>query len=300
VTKQPAGWNDAMNLRIGISGWRYGPWRGTFYPEDLAQKRELEYASRQINSIEINGTHYSLQRPSSFKRWYDETPEGFVFAVKGSRYITHMKRLKGIETPLANFFASGLLLLKEKLGPFLWQFPPNMQFDEALFEHFLQMLPKDTQAAARLARRHDEKLKHGAHTRGNGRRPLRHAVEIRHESFRDAKFVRLLRRHDAALVIADTAGKWPLIEDITASFVYIRLHGDKQIYVSGYTPRALDRWAERIRLWRDGREPPDARKVLDAAAPKRKHRNIYVYFDNDVKVRAPVDAINLMKRLDEQ
>jgi uncharacterized protein YecE (DUF72 family) len=283
--------------RIGISGWTYAPWRGTFYPDDLAHKRELEYASRKLNSIEINGTFYSLQRPETFQRWYEQTPDEFLFAVKGSRYITHMRRLRDVKTPLANFFASGILLLREKLGPFLWQFPPNLAFDEERFDEFFDLLPRDTESAARLARRHDERMEGRAHTRAEGKRPLRHAVEIRHESFRDEKFIRLLRRRKIALVIADTAGRWPLMEDITAGFVYIRLHGDKQIYVSGYTPRALDRWADRIRRWQRGSEPADARKALDVKPPPRKSRDIHVYFDNDVKVRAPRDAMNLAKRL---
>src|SRR2546421_9997190 len=131
-------------VRIGISGWRYGPWRGTFYPQKLQQKRELEYASRKLNSIEINGSFYSLQRPSSYRAWYEATPDGFVFAVKGGRFITHMKRLRDVDEATANFFASGILLLREKLGPILWQFPPNMGFDEQKFADFFELLPKDT------------------------------------------------------------------------------------------------------------------------------------------------------------
>src|SRR5437763_1828647 len=147
------------NLRIGISGWTYAPWRGTFYPEDLAQKRELEYASRQLNSIEINGSFYSLQTPKSYAAWYEATPEGFVFSVKGGRFITHMKKLKDVEKPLANFFASGVLALREKLGPILWQFPPQFGFDAERFERFFEMLPRDMTAAAKLAKRHDERMK---------------------------------------------------------------------------------------------------------------------------------------------
>src|SRR4051812_11232870 len=142
-----------LQTRIGISGWNYGPWRGTFYPPDLAHRRELEYASRRLNSIEINGTFYSLQRPQSFRKWYDETPEGFVFSIKGGRFITHIKKLKDVEMPLANFLASGVLLLKEKLGPILWQFPPGFAFNAARFEAFFELLPRTTKAAAALARR---------------------------------------------------------------------------------------------------------------------------------------------------
>jgi uncharacterized protein YecE (DUF72 family) len=288
----------AGDVRIGISGWRYGPWRGTFYPEDLPQKRELEYASRQVNSIEVNGSFYSLQTPGSYRAWYDATPADFVFSVKGGRYITHLRRLRDVEQPLANFLASGVLALREKLGPILWQFPPNFALDIERFEAFFEVLPRDTASAARLARRHDEKLKHLAFTRVEENRPLRHAVEVRHESFYDAAFVKLLRKHDVALVVADTAGKWPFMEDVTASdFVYVRLHGDEQLYVSGYTGEALDRWAAKVRAWRAGRDPGDAQIVGPKMKSRRKPRDVYVYFDNDVKVRAPVDARGLAHRL---
>src|SRR5687768_5588375 len=187
------------HLRIGISGWTYAGWRGVFYPSGLAQKRELEYASRQFNSIEINGTFYSLQRPSSFALWYDQTPGGFQFAIKGSRFITHLKRLKDVETPLANFFASGLLCLREKLGPILWQLPPSFRFDRDRLAAFFELLPRDTAAASRLARRHDEKIKGRAATKTDRIRPLRHALEVRHPSFETAGFVQLLREHDIAM-----------------------------------------------------------------------------------------------------
>ena len=287
--------------RIGISGWTYGPWRGVFYPKGLAQHRELEYASRELPTIEINGTHYSLQRPECFESWYAATPPGFVFAVKGSRFITHMKRLNDIGKPLANFFASGLFALKEKLGPFLWQFPPNFQFDADKLAAFFQLLPRDTEEALRLARRRDERVKGRCRLSIDACRPLRHAIEIRHESFRDPRFVKLLRRHRIGLVVADTAGKWPLVEDVTADFVYIRLHGDTELYASGYTPEALDEWARRIRAWLAGGEVDDARKI-DPAMPKplARGRDVYCYFDNDVKVHAPFDAKALIARVHGQ
>lgn len=285
--------------RIGISGWTYGPWRGTFYPEKLSHKDELSFASGQLNSIEINGTFYSLQRPSSFQTWYEQTPPDFVFSVKGGRFITHMKKLKGVDTALANFFASGVLLLKEKLGPILWQFPPNFAFDPIRFEDFFKVLPRDTRAAAALARHHDAKMKHGVATTADVNLPIRYAVEIRHESFRTPAFIKLLRKHRIALVFADTAGKWPYMEDLTSDYIYCRLHGDEELYVSGYTPAALDRWATRIRLWQRGSAPPDA--VLCAPPPRdsraKKTRDVYVYFDNDAKVRSPYDALQLAARL---
>jgi uncharacterized protein YecE (DUF72 family) len=283
------------DVRIGISGWRYEPWRGTFYPKDLKQDDELKFASSHFNSIEINGSFYSLQKPQYYQRWYEETPKDFVFAAKGARYITHMKRLRDVEAPVANFFASGILCLKEKIGPILWQFPPNFKCDVEKFESFFKLLPNDTKAAAKLASRHDEKVK-DAWTKTDKNRPLRHAVEIRHESFRDEKFVRLLRKYGIAIVVADTAGKWPLMEDLTADFVYIRLHGDEEIYVSGYTPAAIRHWAGRVAAWREGKQPPDARCVLETSR-KAKSRDVYVYFDNDVKVRAPRDAMMLAKIL---
>src|SRR5688572_23137543 len=277
--------------RIGISGWTYGPWRWVFYPKGLAQKRELEFASRQLNSIEINGSFYSLQRPSSYQAWHDATPDDFVFSVKGARFITHMKKLRDVEAPVANFFASGVLCLRNKLGPILWQFPPNMRFDEGKFQRFFEMLPRDTKAAAEVAKGHDERMKGRSWTKSDVDLPIRYAVEIRHESFKTPAFVDLLRQYDVALVFADIAGKWPYFEDVTADFIYARLHGDKELYVSGYTDSALDWWAARLCAWREGKEPPDPKRVSGKRAPRTKHRDVYVYFDNDVKVRAPFDAI---------
>ena len=285
------------DTRIGISGWRYAPWRGVFYPKDWPQKRELDYAASRLNSLEINGSFYSLQRPKNYAQWHGQTPDNFVFSVKGPRYITHMKRLRDIEGPLANFFASGLLALKEKLGPILWQFPPNFTFDEEKLKAFFRLLPRNTKEAADLAKHHDAWLKGRALTRADANRPLPHAIEIRHASFADASFVDLLRRHKIALVFADTAGKWPYAEDLTADFVYARLHGDKELYASGYDEPALDKWAARFATWRDGKQPPDARLWSSKKPPKAKQRDIYVYFDNDVKVRAPFDAMALADRM---
>jgi len=284
-------------IRIGISGWRYEGWRGVFYPEDLAQRRELEYASRRFPSIEINGTFYSLQRPGHFQDWYDATPAGFVFAVKGSRFISHMKRLKDIEKPLANFLASGLFNLREKTGPFLWQFPPDFRFNADRLEAFFELLPRDAEAALALARRRDARVKGRCRLAIDCNRELRHAIEIRHESFLDGAFVALLRKHNIALVVADTAGKWPFVEDVTADFMYLRLHGDKVLYASGYSDRALDLWAERIRAWSAGGERPGAQKISDRAPAKRASRDVYCYFDNDAKVKAPFDAMRLIAKL---
>jgi uncharacterized protein YecE (DUF72 family) len=286
------------DIRIGISGWRYGPWRGAFYPSTLPQRLELWYAARIMSAIEINGSFYSLQRPQYYAEWYDQTPAGFVFAVKGPRFITHMKRLRDIETPLANFFASGVFNLREKLGPILWQFPPNLHYDRARFAHFLELLPKNTSAALRLARKRDYRLRGRSRLAIDAERPLRHAIEIRHESFLDPDFVKLLREYRVALVIAETARKWPLLEDLTSDFVYLRLHGDKELYRSGYGDAALDRWAQRIALWHRGREPGDAHRVSPHPSKRSRPRDVFCFFDNtDVKLRAPVDAQSLMRRL---
>lgn len=286
-------------LRIGISGWRYAGWRGKFYPKDLVQRRELEFAASIFNTVEINGSFYSLQLPSSYRRWYAATPPDFLFAVKGGRFITHMKKLRGVETALANFFASGVLALREKLGPILWQLPPSLGFDSDRLHEFFSLLPRDTTEAARLAKRHDNKLKAPTFTRlerAVAGRSLRHAIEVRHQSFMTEDFFRLLRQQNIGFVIADTAGKFPYAEDLTADFVYIRLHGAEKLYVSGYDDRALDSWANRIKLWRRGQQPRDARLVAGRQNDGRS-RDVFVYFDNDAKVHAPFDAIRLTQRL---
>jgi uncharacterized protein YecE (DUF72 family) len=284
-------------VRIGISGWTYPPWRGVFYPPDLPHRRELEFAASRMNSIEINGSFYSLQRPSSYRGWFDQTPDDFVFAVKGGRFITHMKKLADVDTPLANFFGSGVLALEHKLGPLLWQLPPMLGFDPDRLSAFFDQLPRTTGEAARLAERHDTRLRHGAVAATSVDRPLRHAVEVRHHSYETSSFVDILREHDIAVVVADTAGKWPFLEDLTSDFVYVRLHGSQELYVSGYDEQGLDWWAARVRAWAEGGSSPDARTVGKPAEPEPSGRDVYVYFDNDVKVRAPFDAIGLAARL---
>ena len=284
----------AGDVRIGISGWTYTPWRGVFYPKGLPQKRELEYAAQQFRSIEINGTFYGMQRPDAFAAWAAQVPDDFVFAVKGPRFITHMKRLNQTEAPLANFIASGLLRLGSKLGPVLWQFPPNFRFDAERIEDFLKLLPHDTGSAASLGRNHDNRLKAPAWLKVEQQQQLRHAFEIRHDSFRDRAFVDLLRHYDVALVCADTVD-WPLLMDVTSDFVYCRLHGSEQLYASGYDDAALETWARRIAAWARGSEPDDAELVGPKA--RRQPRDVFVYFDNDQKVRAPVDARALAERV---
>lgn len=283
-------------LRIGISGWRYPNWRGAFYPLGLPQREELAFAAERMNSIEINGSFYSLQRPELYSAWYRATPDNFVFAVKGSRFITHMKKLRDVETALANFFASGVFRLGDKLGPFLWQFPENLGFDER-FEAFFELLPKNSEQASELTMRHDSRLRGRSETRLPGRRRLRHAMEVRSRSFCCPEFIALLRRYGIALVVAETAGRFPYLEDVTADFVYVRLHGDVELYASGYSPEALARWGRRIRAWRAGREPRGAITASPKAAQPRAKRDVYVYFDNDYKLRAPFDAMALARLL---
>jgi len=289
--------HDTGDIRIGISGWTYAPWRGNFYPDDVPQSGELAFASRQFRSIEINGTFYGLQKPEVFGRWADETPDDFVFAVKAPRFITHIKRLREPKAPLANFLASGVLRLGEKLGPLLWQFPPSFKFERELLEEFLALLPHDTEAAEELARQHDERLKL-AWLKTDAKRPMRHAIEIRHESFRDPGFIELLRKYDVALVCADTV-KWPRLMDVTSDFIYCRLHGSTELYRSGYDEAALEQWAQRIRHWSGGQPMSDG-DFAGKPETKAKPRDVFMYFDNTDKLRAPDDARTLMAKLGPQ
>ncbi len=287
----------SSGIRVGISGWTYAPWRGVFFPRGLRQKDELAYASGRFNSIEINGTFYALQRPESYRSWYAQTPGAFVFSVKAPRFITHIRRLKDVGPALANFFASGLLELREKLGPLLWQLPPSFAFDPGRLRDFFALLPRSTAAASRLAARHDSHVRLTGWPAGAGDRPIRHALEVRHASFQTPEFLSLLRANDVALVVADTAGKWPIFEDVTSSFVYVRLHGDSELYVSGYTPSALKAWASKVASWHEGRKPAAPGVHRAGPPPAGRSRDVFVYFDNDVKTRAPFDAMRLAHRL---
>jgi uncharacterized protein YecE (DUF72 family) len=288
----------AGKIRIGVSGWRYTPWRGNFYPRGLAQSRELQYAATAFPSIELNGSFYSLQRPSSYRMWAQQTPPGFVFAIKGSRYITHMLKLRNIEAALANFLASGLFELGDKLGPILWQFPPMLGFNAQVFEDFFSILPRTTEEAMWIAHAHDDRLK-GHHALEPLRNmELRHAVEVRHPSFESPDFIRMLRRHGIAWVVADTPRPWPLFEDVTADFIYMRLHGSTELYNSRYTTDELERWARLMRAWANGDDPPEARRILHERAPQVASRDVYCYFDNTDKLHAPGNARELMELLD--
>ncbi len=268
-------------IRVGISGWRYAPWRGVFYPPGLPQRLELAHAAGKLSSVEVNGSFYSLQRPSSWRSWSAQVPDDFLFAVKGPRFITHMKKLVDVEAPLGTFLASGVLSLGDKLGPLLWQLPPNLGFHPDRLAAFFDLLPRRTSDAAAFAGAHHDadKLKEPADTTSPVDRPLRHVLEARHPSFRTPTFCELLRAHDIGMVVADSAGTWPMFDEVTSDLVHVRLHGDTELYASGYGEAALDRWAAKVRAW-------------DAAG-----LDVLVYFDNDIKVHAPFDAIALQQRL---
>lgn len=269
-------------VRVGVSGWRYARWRGDFYPAGMPQRTELEYIGRRFSSVELNGSFYSLQRPSSYIRWRDSVPPHFLFAVKGSRYVTHMLRLRDTGTALANFFASGLLALGPQLGPILWQLPERQRFDPEVLDAFLQILPRSTGEALALGRRHDERLEGRAWLELDSDLPLRYAIEPRSKSFDDPRFAELLQEHGVAVTVADTAGKWPRFDALTADFVYVRLHGAQMLYHSGYTPDELREWADLLLSWTDGSGAADGRP-----------RDVFVYFDNDARGHAPHDALAL-------
>jgi len=282
-------------IRVGPSGWNYEGWRGDFYPGDLPKSRELSYVGDRFDTVEVNGTFYALSTPKSFRRWYGAVPAGFVFAVKGSRYITHNKKLKDVSGALANFFAQGVLELDDKLGPVLWQLSKSLHFDEDRVEGFLAQLPHDTDAAAALARRHDDRIEDVAYGPGANHR-LRHVLEIRHPSYLCEEMISLARRHGVALAFSHSA-EWPYLEEITAGFVYLRLHGPGRLYGSPYGEEALRRWAARAEHWRNAVEPDDAERITNRKPPERKERDVYVYFDNDQGGHAPREAARLAELL---
>jgi uncharacterized protein YecE (DUF72 family) len=267
-------------IRVGVSGWKYASWRGDFYPTGLVQRRELEYVASRMNAVEMNGSFYSLQRPTTYQRMVEETPDDFVIAVKGGRFITHLKRLVDVDTGLANFLASGVLLLGRRLGPILWQLPPNLAFEGHKVGAFLDLLPRTTRDAARMAQQHDDKLDGDrAVVETDVDRPVRHALEARHPSFGERRALDLLAGHGVALVASDSPGAWPYLEEGTTDLRYVRLHGHTELYASGYSTTSLDRWADKVRSWAgDGCD-------------------VHVYFDNDARGRAPHDAVSLLGRL---
>jgi uncharacterized protein YecE (DUF72 family) len=263
---------------IGISGWTFPGWRKTFYPEGLVQRKELEYASHRLSSIEINGTFYSLQKPSSFQGWYDATPENFKFAVKAPQFITHIRRLKEIEEPLSNFLASGILCLQEKMGPILWQFPPNVMLKDDRFEKFVRLLPTDTKRASQLAARHGSKMKGRSLVKTESVITLQHAFEFRHNSFLNKDFIAFLKEHNVAFVSAHAGGKAPFLEEPTANFIYVRLHGEGKGYSKGYPKKEISEWARKIKGW-------------------TRTREVFIYFSNEAKAYSPNGALALQEML---
>jgi uncharacterized protein YecE (DUF72 family) len=282
-------------MRIGLSGWSYQGWRGDFYPQGLPQKQELAYASSHFPSLEINGTFYGLSTPKTMRAWYQTVPDDFVFAVKGSRFITHNKKLNDVGEPLANFMASGILELRDKLGPILWQLGPSLRFDAERIDRFLALLPRDLDAVADLAGEATME-RASARDRLGANHRVRHVIEPRHESFFVEEMASITRRHGVAIAFSHSSA-WPYTEELTAGFVYLRLHGPRALYASGYTGAELEEWAERIRAWSSGSEPDDARRITERDPPRRKHRDVYVYFDNDSGGHAPRDAVELISLL---
>lgn len=263
-------------IRIGMSGWTFEGWKSEFYPKGLSAKKELAFASRKVNSIELNGTFYRLQTPTTFQKWHDETPDDFVFSVKAPQYITHIRRLKEIEEPLATFLASGPLRLGKKLGPILWQFPPNVMLKDNRFEEFLKILPMDTKNAAKYSKGHSDKIK-AAHTKCEVDQPLRHAFEFRHPSFANKDFIAMLGEHNVAFVFAHTGT--PYLEECTADFVYARMHGKDKEQKKGYSNSFLVEWADKVKKW------------------TKSKRDVFIYFDDEEKIFAPRDALKLAQLL---
>jgi uncharacterized protein YecE (DUF72 family) len=262
---------QATQIRVGIGGWTFEPWRGAFYPEGLAQKRELEYASRQLTAIEINGTFYGSQKPATFAKWHDETPDDFVFALKAPRFATHRRVLAEARDSIDRFVASGVLELKNKLGPINWQFPPTRKFDADEFASFLELLPAEADGRA-----------------------LRHAVEVRHESFCDEAFVALARKHGVAIVVAGDS-KYPQIADPTAPFIYARIMGTEETHPLGYAKKSLDKWTERAQTWASGGAPDDL-DTYGSAAPK-KARDVFLFVISGHKAHNPAAAMALIERI---
>jgi uncharacterized protein YecE (DUF72 family) len=259
-------------IRVGIGGWVFKPWRGEFYPEGLPQARELEYASRKLTAIEINGTFYSTQKPESFRKWAAETPDDFVFSLKGPRFTTHRRVLAEAGESVERFFSSGVTELKGKLGPILWQFHPGKKFEPDDFAAFLALLPQRLDGT-----------------------PIRHTVEVRHESFLTPAFIALLRKFSVAPVLVES-DKHPLIADVTGDFVYARLQRTSEKEKTGYPARALDAWAKRARSFADGGAPDDLTTIAPPSSAAAK-RDVFIYMISGAKVRAPAAAMALIERL---
>ncbi|HLZ66912.1 MAG TPA: DUF72 domain-containing protein [Aliidongia sp.] len=264
--------HSTPSIRVGIGGWTFEPWRGNFYPAELAQKRELEYASRKLTSIEVNGTYYGSMKPETFAKWHDETPEDFVFSLKGPRFTTNRRVLAEAGESIGRFFASGVMELKDKLGPINWQFMGTKKFDPDDFEAFLKLLPEKIDG-----------------------RPIRHAVEVRHDSFKTPEFIALARRYQVAIVLAGDS-EFPQIADITAPFVYARIMGTTEAEDAGYSAKAIDTWAERARTLAAGKVPEGLETADGASGPAAK-RDVFLYVISGFKPRNPAAAMALIGKL---
>jgi uncharacterized protein YecE (DUF72 family) len=263
-------------IRIGIGGWTFEPWRGAFYPKGLPHAKELEYASARLTSIEVNGTFYRTQTPATFRKWASEVPDGFVFALKGPRFAVNRRVLKEAGDSVKRFLDSGIGELGDHLGPLLWQFAPTKKFDAADFGGFLELLP-DTL----------------------GKAPLRHVIEVRHDSFCTDEFIALMRRFGWPVVYTDHA-RYPNIADITGDFLYARLQQGKDTVLTAYKGADIAAWAKRLRLWADGKEPGDLKRVMPPAKAKAAPRDVFAYVIHEGKVRAPAGALALIDRVKEE
>ncbi|WMD22848.1 DUF72 domain-containing protein [Achromobacter seleniivolatilans] len=271
--RHPSPVEKPAQIRVGIGGWTYAPWRGPFYPEGLPHARELEYASQQMSAIEINGTYYSTQKPATFAKWRDETPDGFVFSLKASRYATNRRELAGAKDAILRFVHSGIGELGPKLGPIVWQFAPAKTFNEQDFGAFLSLLPEQVDGL-----------------------PLRHVLDVRHPSFACEEYLSLARLHNAATVYTDSED-YPSIADRTADFVYARLMRASTAFKAGYAPKVLDAWAERLRIWARGADPADLARVSTGRPAAAHPQDVYAFFINGAKERAPAAARAMIDRL---
>jgi uncharacterized protein YecE (DUF72 family) len=273
AARQPAA--VAERIRVGIGGWTYEPWRNNFFPEGLPRSRELAFASRHVTAIEVNGTYYSSQKPATFAKWRDEAPDDFVFALKASRYTTNRRVLAEAGESISRFVESGLSELGPKLGPIVWQFAPTKRFDPEDFEAFLNLLPAKVDGLS-----------------------LRHVLDVRHESFKTAEYLALARKHKVATVFTDS-DDYPSFADVTGGFVYARLMRADAKLKSGYAPKALDQWAAAAKTWAQGKQPEDLPRVNDVPAddPASNPRDVFLFFINGAKERAPAGAMALLERL---
>jgi uncharacterized protein YecE (DUF72 family) len=280
-------------IHIGLSGWSYRDWAGRFYPEDLPSERWLSYVAERFDTVEVNRSFYSLLEPSTYRSWYERVPDGFTFAVKGSRYITHMKKLNEVETPLANFFASGVLELGHKLGPILWQLPGGWRFRPDRIRHFLSLLPTTTAEAGALAERHDDRIGEPV-TEPLVEVRLRHVLEVRDPSFFVPELLEILAEWGVAFAVSHSSD-WPCTEDVVGDLAYLRLHGPGALYASPYSNEDLTRWARLITGWAAGEDSGDGPRISSPGKPREDGRDVFVYFDNDSGAYAPPDALSLQQ-----